>query len=68
MPATLHCFHEIKVSKHLRVKCIFQNSAMSLTVSKQNELQALLNTGRQRGTLPEVRSADAHLSQEQLVA
>lgn len=49
MPGTLHCFHKIKVSKYLRVKCVFQ---MHLTVSNQNELQALLYTGRQTGTLP----------------
>lgn len=41
---------------------------MSLTIPNQNELQALLNTGRQRGTPPEVRLADVHPPQAQLVA
>lgn len=67
MPTTSRCFHEIEVSKYRQVKCICQNSAMSLTVSNQNELQALLNTGREEH-YQGVRSADARLSQEQLVA
>lgn len=50
MPATLRCFHEIKVSKYLRVKCILQNTAISHCFYTQ--LQALLGTCRQGRTLP----------------
>lgn len=43
----LCCFHEIKVSKYLRVKCILQNTAVSLAVSIHNCKLCLAHASRE---------------------